>query len=91
MPFAGLFAGFFAPGGPAVLCARAPHFFPGRVRATGVGAAVAVGRLGAMSGPLVAGQMLALGAGSAGVLMASAPGVVIAALALFRLIGRRPA
>ncbi|HEN8799754.1 3-(3-hydroxy-phenyl)propionate transporter MhpT [Pseudomonas sp. CM25] len=87
---AGFFAGFFATGGQGVLYALAPHFYPARVRATGVGAAVAVGRLGAMSGPLVAGQMLALGAGSAGVLLASAPGVVIAALALFRLIGRRP-
>ncbi len=91
MLVAGFFAGFFATGGQGVLYALAPHFYPVRVRATGVGAAVAVGRLGAMSGPLVAGQMLALGAGSAGVLMASAPGVVIAALALFRLIGRRPA
>ncbi len=90
MLVAGFFAGFFATGGQGVLYALAPHFYPVRVRATGVGAAVAVGRLGAMSGPLVAGQMLALGAGSAGVLMASAPGVVIAALALFRLIGRRP-
>ncbi|WP_313712699.1 3-(3-hydroxy-phenyl)propionate transporter MhpT [Pseudomonas sp.] len=88
---AGFCAGFFATGGQGVLYALAPHFYPVRVRATGVGAAVAVGRLGAMSGPLVAGQMLALGAGSAGVLLASAPGVVIAALALFRLIGRRPA
>ncbi len=87
---AGFCAGFFATGGQGVLYALAPHFYPVRVRATGVGAAVAVGRLGAMSGPLVAGQMLALGAGSAGVLLASAPGGVIAALALFRLIGRRP-
>ncbi|MEN5302907.1 3-(3-hydroxy-phenyl)propionate transporter MhpT [Pseudomonas sp. TWI628] len=91
MLVAGFCAGFFATGGQGVLYALAPHFYPVRVRATGVGAAVAVGRLGAMSGPLVAGQMLALGAGSAGVLLASAPGVVIAALALFRLIGRRPA
>ncbi|MDZ3991372.1 3-(3-hydroxy-phenyl)propionate transporter MhpT [Pseudomonas sp. Teo4] len=91
MLVAGFAAGFFATGGQGVLYALAPHFYPVQVRATGVGAAVAVGRLGAMSGPLVAGQMLALGAGSAGVLLASAPGVVIAALALFRLIGRRPA
>lgn len=90
MLLAGFAAGFFATGGQGVLYALAPYFYPVQVRATGVGAAVAVGRLGAMSGPLVAGQMLALGAGSAGVLLASAPGVVIAALALFRLIGRRP-
>lgn len=88
---AGFVAGFFATGGQGVLYALAPCFYPARVRATGVGAAVAVGRLGAMSGPLVAGQMLALGTGSAGVLLASAPGIVVAALALFRLCARRPA
>nr|WP_100548299.1 MULTISPECIES: 3-(3-hydroxy-phenyl)propionate transporter MhpT [unclassified Pseudomonas] len=90
MLVAGFVAGFFATGGQGVLYALAPWFYPSRMRATGVGAAVAVGRLGAMSGPLVAGQMLALGTGSAGVLLASAPGIVIAALALFRLVARRP-
>ena len=34
-----------------------------------------------MSGPLVAGKMLALGTGTAGVMLASAPGIVIAAVA----------
>ena len=52
---------------------------------------VAVGRLGAMSGPLVAGQMLALGTGTAGVMLASAPGTVLAAVAVFCLLGRRRA
>ena len=55
----------------------------------GVGSAVAIGRLGAMSGPLVAGKMLALGTGTAGVMMASAPGIVMAALAVFYLSVRR--
>ncbi|SDQ02492.1 3-(3-hydroxy-phenyl)propionate transporter MhpT [Ectopseudomonas guguanensis] len=91
MLVAGFVAGFFATGGQGVLYALAPWFYPARVRATGVGAAVAVGRLGAMSGPLVAGQMLALGTGTAGVLLASAPGIVVAALALFHLGMRRPA
>jgi len=91
MLLAGFVAGFFATGGQCVLYALTPCFYPVRMRATGVGAAVAVGRLGAMSGPLVAGQMLALGAGSAGVLLVSAPGIVVAALALFRLITQRPA
>ena len=53
------------------------------------GRVVAIGRLGAMSGPLVAGKMLALGTGTAGVMMASAPGIVIAALAMFYLSVRR--
>ncbi len=88
---AGFAAGMFATGGQGVLYALAPLFYRTEVRATGVGSAVAVGRLGAMSGPLVAGQMLALGTGTAGVMLASAPGIVLAAVAVFCLLGRRRA
>ncbi|WP_432219671.1 3-(3-hydroxy-phenyl)propionate transporter MhpT [Pseudomonas kribbensis] len=86
---AGFVAGFFATGGQCVLYVLAPHFYRPTIRATGVGSAVAIGRLGAMSGPLVAGKMLALGTGTTGVMMASAPGIVIAALAMFYLSVRR--
>ena len=55
----------------------APLFYRTEIRATGVGTAVAVGRLGAMSGPLLAGKMLALGAGTGGVMAAAAPGTTI--------------
>lgn len=72
-----------------MLYALAPHFYRPSIRATGVGSAVAIGRLGAMSGPLVAGKMLALGTGTAGVMLASAPGIVIAAVAMFYLSLRR--
>jgi AAHS family 3-hydroxyphenylpropionic acid transporter len=89
MLLAGFVAGFFATGGQCVLYALAPHFYRPAVRATGVGSAVAIGRLGAMSGPLVAGKMLALGTGTAGVMLASAPGIVIAAAAMFYLSVRR--
>ncbi|NBA96067.1 3-(3-hydroxy-phenyl)propionate transporter MhpT [Pseudomonas sp. R5(2019)] len=89
MLVAGFIAGFFATGGQCVLYALAPHFYRPSVRATGVGSAVAIGRLGAMSGPLVAGKMLALGTGTAGVMLASAPGIVIAAAAMFYLSVRR--
>lgn len=89
MLLAGFVAGLFATGGQGVLYALAPLFYPTHVRATGVGTAVAVGRLGAMSGPLVAGQMLALGTGTAGVMLASAPGIVLAAGAMFCLSLRR--
>ncbi|MES2869036.1 MAG: 3-(3-hydroxy-phenyl)propionate transporter MhpT [Pseudomonadota bacterium] len=89
MLFAGFIAGFFATGGQCVLYALAPHFYRPSIRATGVGSAVAIGRLGAMSGPLVAGKMLALGTGTAGVMLASAPGIVIAAVAMFYLSVRR--
>lgn len=89
MLLAGFVAGLFATGGQGVLYALTPLFYPTRMRATGVGSAVAVGRLGAMSGPLVAGHMLALGTGTAGVMLASAPGIVLAAGAMFCLSRRR--
>lgn len=83
---AGFVAGLFATGGQSVLYALAPLFYPAAIRATGVGTAVAVGRLGAMSGPLLAGKMLALGTGTVGVMAASAPGIVLAGVAVFWLM-----
>lgn len=93
MLVAGFAAGMFATGGQGVLYALAPLFYSTEVRATGVGTAVAVGRLGAMSGPLVAGKMLALGTGTVGVMAASAPGLVVAGIAVFYLFvrSRKPA
>ena len=84
---AGAAAGFCAIGGQLVLYALAPTLYPVGIRATGVGATVAIGRLGSMAGPLVAGQILALGMGGGGVLFAAAPGLLFsagAALALMR-------
>jgi len=89
MLLAGAVAGFFATGGQGVLYALAPPLYRTDVRATGVGSALAVGRIGAMSGPLVAGQVLALGGGTLGVMLASAPGIVVAAVAMFCLSARR--
>lgn len=85
---AGFVAGMFATGGQSVLYALAPLFYRTEIRATGVGTAVAVGRLGAMSGPLLAGKMLALGTGTVGVMAASAPGIVLAGVAVFWLMRR---
>ncbi|ENU6915140.1 3-(3-hydroxy-phenyl)propionate transporter MhpT, partial [Escherichia coli] len=42
-----------------------------------------------MSGPLLAGKMLALGTGTVGVMAASAPGILVAGLAVFILMSRR--
>lgn len=83
---AGFVAGLFATGGQSVLYALAPQFYTTEIRVTGVGTAVAVGRLGAMSGPLIAGKMLALGTGAVGVMAAAAPGIVIAGVAVFWLL-----
>ena len=86
MLISGFIAGMFATGGQSVLYALAPLFYRTEIRATGVGTAVAVGRLGAMSGPLLAGKMLALGTGTVGVMAASAPGIVLAGVAVFWLM-----
>jgi len=91
MLVAGFVAGFFVVGGQLVLYALAPQFYPTGIRATGVGSAVAVGRLGAMSGPLVAGQMLAMGYGATGVILGAAPGILVAAAAVSFLLVRRRA
>ncbi len=88
MLLAGFVAGLFATGGQSVLYALAPLFIP-RPSAPLVGTAVAVGRLGAMSGPLLAGKMLALGTGTVGVMAASAPGIVLAGVAVFWLMHRQ--
>ncbi|MGO0633309.1 3-(3-hydroxy-phenyl)propionate transporter MhpT [Pseudomonas sp. SAR267] len=86
MLVAGFTAGFFSIGGQLVLYALVPRFYPTAIRGTGVGAAVAVGRLGSMSGPLLAGQMLAAGSGAATVLMAATPGILVAAGAVLWLL-----
>jgi AAHS family 3-hydroxyphenylpropionic acid transporter len=87
---AGAAAGFCAIGGQLVLYALAPRLYPAHIRATGVGATVAVGRLGSMAGPLLAGQILALGMGGSGVLFAAAPGLLLSAgMALALMRGQR--
>ncbi|MBM3104135.1 MAG: 3-(3-hydroxy-phenyl)propionate transporter MhpT [Pseudomonas sp.] len=86
MAMAGFAAGLFVMAAQLVLYALAPPLYPVAVRATGVGAAVAIGRLGSVSGPLAAGQILATGAGTAGVLLAASPGLVIAALAVMHVL-----
>ncbi|WP_455923211.1 3-(3-hydroxy-phenyl)propionate transporter MhpT [Pseudomonas putida] len=87
MALAGTVAGYCCIGGQLVLYALAPRVYPADIRATGVGACVAVGRLGSMAGPLAAGQILAAGAGVSGVLLAAAPGLVVAAAAALALLG----
>jgi AAHS family 3-hydroxyphenylpropionic acid transporter len=70
-------AGAFIIGAQMILYALVPLFYPTRIRGTGVGASVAMGRLGSIVGPLFAGTLLAAGGGSAAVLVAILPFVVI--------------
>lgn len=82
-------AGFFVIGGQLILYALAPAYYPVRARATGVGAAVAAGRFGSLTGPLAAGAFLSSGASATTVLSATVPGMVVA-LAAVILLQTRP-
>jgi len=81
------FCGLFLVGGQSVLYALAGQAYPTAVRGTGVGAAVAVGRLGSILGPLVAGQLFALGQSPSMLVSASIPLIVVAAGAALTVVG----
>ena len=85
----GTIAGIFIVGAQLILFALAPLYYGRANRGTGVGAAVAVGRLGSIVGPLYAGALLSGGGGSARVLTGIVPFVAIAGTAAFALCSRR--
>ena len=74
----------------AIVYAFAPKCYPRAVRGVGVGAAVGVGRLGSIAGPLFAASLLGAGQSSAQVLMGMLPLVVVAGVASVFLAGRLP-
>jgi AAHS family 3-hydroxyphenylpropionic acid transporter len=75
-------------GAQALLYGTAPQCYPAEVRGTGVGLAVAVGRLGSIVGPLFAGALLAGGMSPTQVLYAILPVAAICGLATVVLIAR---
>jgi MFS transporter, AAHS family, 3-hydroxyphenylpropionic acid transporter len=81
-------AGVFIVGAQLILFALAPLYYRQPIRGTGVGAAVAVGRLGSVVGPLFAGVLLAGGGSSASVLLAIIPFVLFGGSAAFALTWR---
>jgi AAHS family 3-hydroxyphenylpropionic acid transporter len=84
-------AGFCLMGAQFSLYGVAPMFYPPQVRGLGAGAAVGVGRFGSITGPMIAGELLGLGFGPAGVALAMAPVVLAAGAAAVAatLVGRR--
>jgi len=86
----GFGGGMFSIGGQMVLYGLAPVFYHTLIRGTGVGAAVAVGRLGSIVGPLAAGQLLSAGSGTTAVIAATFPGIIVAAIAAQGLLFRKP-
>jgi len=81
-------AGTFIVGAQLILFALAPLYYHFSMRGTGVGAAVAMGRLGSVVGPVFAGGVLAGGGGSATVLLAILPFVALGGSAAFALTWR---
>ena len=82
---AGLAAGFLVLGAQFSLYAVAPMLYPAHLRAAGAGAAVGVGRLGSIFGPLIAGELRGAGASPGDVFMSMAPVGLGAALVLLLL------
>ena len=81
-------AGAFVIGCQGVLYAFGSIVYPTEVRGTGIGVASAVGRIGAMLGPVIAGQLLTAGFGAAGVITAAIPCIIISALCMLFLVNR---
>jgi MFS transporter, AAHS family, 4-hydroxybenzoate transporter len=73
-------AGFCVVGGQPAINALAGHYYPTALRSTGIGWSLGVGRLGAMTGPLVGGQLIALNWSSASLFNVAALPVVCSAL-----------
>jgi MFS transporter, AAHS family, 4-hydroxybenzoate transporter len=83
-------AGFCVVGGQIAANALTAGFYPTSVRATGVGWALGIGRIGSIVGPLVGGVLLAEKWSTSAVFIAAAAAALcaaLAALALGRLTG----
>ena len=83
-------AGFCVVGGQIAANALTAGFYPTSVRATGVGWALGIGRIGSIVGPLVGGVLLAEKWSASAVFIAAAAAAfcaALAALALSRLTG----
>jgi AAHS family 4-hydroxybenzoate transporter-like MFS transporter len=78
-------AGFCIVGGQIAANALAATFYPTSVRATGVGWALGIGRVGSIVGPLVGGALLTAKWSTGSVFMAAAMAALCAALAAFSL------
>ena len=78
-------AGFCIVGGQIAANALAAAFYPTAMRATGVGWALGIGRVGSIIGPLVGGVLLSMKWSAAEVFMTAAGAALCAALAAFSL------
>ena len=79
--------GFLLLGANYALYGAAAAYYPRRVRGTGSGACVSVGRVGSIIGPLLAGVWLGGGTAAAQVIGYMAPFAAVAGIAVFLLGG----
>jgi AAHS family 4-hydroxybenzoate transporter-like MFS transporter len=82
-------AGFFVIGGQIAFNAFVGRFYPTRVRATGIGWALGVGRLGGIAGPLLGAALLSLRLPTQQLFLCAAVPPVIAALAIVMVRAKR--
>lgn len=78
-------AGFFLMGANYSLYGLAAAYYPQNVRGTGSGASIAVGRIGSIVGPVLAGILLGGGSTAMNVVQSMAPVAAVAAVAVFVL------
>lgn len=78
-------AGFFLLGANYSLYGVAAAYYPSKVRGTGSGASVAVGRVGSVVGPLLAGMLLSQGLTATQVILCMVPAAAVAGVSVFVL------
>lgn len=83
--FASGISGFFITGGQSALYALAARAYSKSMRGTGVGVAVAMGRIGSFLGPLLAGVIFSYNSSSSFVIGSSIPVILIAGVAAILL------
>lgn len=79
------FAGFGIPGSQAGLNAFSATYYPTALRATGVGAGLGIGRIGAIVGPYIVGVMLSHRWANREIFIAAAIPALISAVLMFTL------
>jgi AAHS family 3-hydroxyphenylpropionic acid transporter len=88
-PVAGATA-FFIFGAQLVTFSLTPLLYPAPVRATGIGAMVAIGRSGSVVGPLVVGVVLHMGLSASTVLLGLIPVCLVSLLLALIMVSRHP-
>jgi AAHS family 3-hydroxyphenylpropionic acid transporter len=77
--------GFCLLGANYALYGVAPAYYQQAIRGTGSGASIAVGRIGSIAGPLLAGALIGGGTSAAGVVQYMVPVAAVSAAAVFAL------